>query len=359
MMMRPTETIKATLSADTTASSAGKQLMILADPENEGYETAWEQMLSSMEHKTDNEEDLLAWQLEMGLIDMPVPKNDNEKNKFQVLVFKDHMLTFPELFMQVAVLGPPEDAKGFPALFSRARCEAASCLEDADIAVFTGGPDVCPAYYGEDPVPSFFGNDDRDYGDIKAYLQCVEQGIPMIGVCRGAQFLAAMNQYKLVQDLNNHTTDHRMWDVRGHFYLDKISSLHHQSVIPGPGMDVLATATESTYKTLNPGTTLEKSKTGANKWAPDIEAYFIRKTCCLGVQGHPEYKNYNAYAKWFLELINEFVSLNEDVDWENGRRRVKQEFRDEIALITNTSAAKTKKPRVKDTLTINASEKEG
>lgn len=326
----------------TTDTSSGRSL-ILADPTALPYETAWETMLRNMEQQKDDD-DLLAWQLEQGLIDMHPTTNTNDEKKFQALVFKDHLLKFPELYLQVAIIGPGLDARGFPALFARAFCEGASSLEDADLAVFTGGPDVDPAYYGEEKISNYYGNEERDFEDINAYMTCLEQGIPMLGVCRGAQFLAAMNQYKLVQDLDNHQTDHKIWDVRGHFYLDKVSSLHHQSVIPGPGMDVLATATESTVKVLNPKIKLEKSKTQANFWSPDVEAFFIRSTCCIGIQGHPEYKNYNAFSKWSMELVQEFVNLNEDVDWENSRRRLKKEFRDEIALINGV------KPKAKPKL---------
>lgn len=252
------------------------------------------------------------------------PANDPPDRK--VILFRDHKLAFPELALKVCVLGPPEDTRGFPALFARALCEKANEPTEADLVVFTGGPDVDPAYYGKSPVASFYGSERRDAEDISHYLTCLYAGIPMLGICRGAQFLAAMNGYSLVQDMDNHNTDHQMYDKVHGTMIEKVSSRHHQAVIPGPGMDVIATAFKSTYKELAPDKMLRKEPNKGVLWPPDTEAFFIRDTCCIGIQGHPEYKGYNKFAQWSLEVIDEYVIMNEDVTWVDNFRRLRPEF---------------------------------
>lgn len=252
-----------------------------------------------------------------GSIDGP-PDNGGRK----VRIFRDHVLDYPELWMSVLVVGPPEDTRGFGHLFSRASCRKAQSIDDADLVVFTGGPDVDPALYGETPHDSCYIDVDRDAADIGVYLACLEQGIAMSGVCRGAQFLAVMNGFGLYQDIDGHQSDHAMYDHHGKINLDRVSSKHHQCVRPGQGMELIAWSNVSSKKYLSPTKFIEA------KASPllDVEAYFLRETCCFGVQGHPEYKGYNAFAKWYLEKIYHLIYVNPDFNWENERLRMKPDL---------------------------------
>jgi gamma-glutamyl-gamma-aminobutyrate hydrolase PuuD len=237
----------------------------------------------------------------------------------RVLVVRDHGLEFPDLNLRVALVGPPQDCKGFAALFSRAYCTGADSIEDADLVVFTGGPDVDPAYYGETRHCMTYVDEERDFEDLTAYMTCYENGIPMVGVCRGAQFGAVMEGAKLYQHIDGHNGDHSMWDCRQKIHLDKISSVHHQSVIPCEHMEIIAWSHKSVTRWKNDTLKMEGK-------IADVEAFFCRRSCFFGVQGHPEYKDYNAYSKWFLDYINELVILNEDIDWINNRRRLKPDY---------------------------------
>ena len=146
----------------------------------------------------------------------------------------------------------------------------------------------------------------------------------MAGVCRGAQFLAVMNGYKLYQHIDNHQGDHHMWDCRERVMYERISSVHHQAVIPGVGMEIIATAHKSMVR-YRDALTYQKSAT--NPFV-DVEAYYIRDTGCFGVQGHPEYKTYNAFAKWYLDMIYELFCVNPDFEWrkDSQRLRLKQDI---------------------------------
>lgn len=238
-----------------------------------------------------------------------------------ILVFRDHELTFPDLWLAVYVTGPPEDTKGFPQLFARASCYEATSIADADLVVFTGGPDVDPEYYGETRHPSCYTDEERDYDDIATYLTCLDEGIPMTGICRGAQFLAVMNGYKLYQHIDGHHGEHHFWDTKEKVMIQRCSSVHHQSVIPGPGMEILGVAHKSYEKWKNDKDVINTQSPGT-----DLEAFFLRDTCCICVQGHPEYRDYNAFAQWYIKTLYEYVNINPDLEWQDNCMRMKKDL---------------------------------
>lgn len=245
----------------------------------------------------------------------------------KVLIFKDHALEYPSLFMKVRVLGPPEDTRGFARLFGLADCQMANSLDDADLVVFTGGPDVDPFYYGEVPLEGYhWGDEGRDAADIGAYLHCLDAGIPMTGICRGAQFLAVMNGAKLWQHIDGHNGGHAMWDVKCSQRLMNVSSVHHQAVMQGAeGMELIAIDPRPVDRW-----TASKKGEPIHSKGSIVEAFFFRETCCIGVQGHPEYADYNRYSQWYLELLDEYININVDLELvgegDAARRRMKSDL---------------------------------
>lgn len=206
-------------------------------------------------------------------------------------------------------------------MFARAQCRRAPSVLEADLVVFSGGSDVDPQLYGEKAHKSTYHNTKRDDQDMRLYLMCLEHGIPMFGVCRGAQFLHVMNGGKLFQDVDGHNGDHAIWDLMNKKRIEKISSVHHQMVMPNRanGMEIIATAAQSKERWAND----KNCFTGDHL---DIEAFFYRDTCCIGVQGHPEYEGYHYFTKWCLDLLNELVFCNPDLEWrKDGSLRMKED----------------------------------
>jgi gamma-glutamyl-gamma-aminobutyrate hydrolase PuuD len=238
-----------------------------------------------------------------------------------VSVIKDTSLEFPELYMEVFF---PEEFSGsaFAEMFARAKCTRSMDPNKADLVVFTGGADVDPAYYmepGQRRHPEVRCNKDRDERDIKMYLHCLSEGIPMLGVCRGAQFIHVMNGGKLYQHVTNHKGNHSMLDVRTHTFIQTVSSTHHQACIPNNRMEILGTTDQRSEKWID-ATSLEKTKTR------DLEAFFYRDICALGVQGHPEYKGYHQYTQWVLTQIQEMIIGCPDVTPVDRYYRVKKDL---------------------------------
>ena len=260
--------------------------------------------------------------------DLMPPGATSHDAKRRITVMPDHKLNFPELFLDVFIAGPQWERAMFSTMFARARCTLAETPDSADLIVFTGGPDVDPTFYGQEKHRSTQIDPARDMLDLGLYATAMEAGIPMFGVCRGAQFLHVMNGGKLYQDIDHHNGNHPILDLKSRNIIEKTSSVHHQSCMSNVdgGMEILATTSKSRNRALDHIRTEVGTKA-------DIEAYFYRETCCLGVQGHPEYQGYNAYTEWCLKQIENFIVLNPDVDWEGGHRRVKKDIREQRSSI--------------------------
>lgn len=277
----------------------------------------------------------------------PNPANSNvvelfDKEKSHLVnVMADHLLVFPDLYLSVFIVGDEIEQRAFAPMFARSVCHRAKTMREADVVVFTGGPDVDPQLYGERPHKTTRCDEDRDNNDITAYFEAYGQGIPMFGVCRGAQFLHVMNGGKLYQDVENHQGTHKLFDPHTKECIERVSSVHHQAVIPSVGMQIVATAigANCNRRALNPTVEI----TGSNI---DVEAFFYPETLCFGVQGHPEYSGYNAYTKWCLEKLNEFFIINPDVEWDGSRRRLKKEILDQRDIRIKKQVKAAKKPQI-------------
>ena len=101
-------------------------------------------------------------------------------------------------------------------MFFDAGFRGAKNVQDAHIVCFTGGEDVNPELYGEKPLKGTHFSRDRDGVEAYYYGEALSAGKPMVGICRGGQFLNVMNEGKLWQDVNNHGVyqGHAVTDIR-------------------------------------------------------------------------------------------------------------------------------------------------
>lgn len=111
------------------------------------------------------------------------------------------------------------------------------------VLVLEGGEDIHPSIYNERITYSHCGKQpsERDRKEIKAFEQAVKLSVPIFGICRGHQMVAALRGGSLYQDIcielgaYEHETDHR---VKVGSFLEKFynrdvveqNSLHHQAV---------------------------------------------------------------------------------------------------------------------------------
>ncbi len=78
--------------------------------------------------------------------------------------------------------------------------ESAGAVDRVDAVVLSGGPDVDPSRYGTPPHPlTGAPRPERDAAEVAVLQRALERGIPVLGVCRGAQLLNVALGGTLVQ----------------------------------------------------------------------------------------------------------------------------------------------------------------
>lgn len=190
-------------------------------------------------------------------------------------------------------------------------CDGAKGLDDADFVLFTGGEDVTPQLYGEVALPKTNYNRIRDEKEKAIYDECVARGIPMVGICRGGQFLNVMNGGKMWQHVTCHCGNHLARIEVPPFHNDKrrtieVTSTHHQMMIPTDDAIILATACEALEKIA-----VGYEKIGKNEDDPDIEVVFYDDTKSLCFQPHPEFGSAPAdCVDFFEECLDNWIYPN-------------------------------------------------
>jgi putative glutamine amidotransferase len=170
-------------------------------------------------------------------------------------------------------------------------------LSGVDGLLLTGGDDVAPPIYGEQPHATITdaepGRDEFEIGLVKAAR---ERGVPIFAICRGVQVLNVACGGTLVQDIpsqvkgalthdlpvppnQSYSLAHEIWLEKDSLLSNlmrerlsdtdacEVNSRHHQAVKDlAPGFRVCATAPDGVIEAIE-----------------DPEKPF-----CLGVQWHPE-----------------------------------------------------------------------
>lgn len=152
-------------------------------------------------------------------------------------------------------------AGGIPVLIPTLKTpeQAQKVLSKIDGIVFSGGEDVSPAWYGEEPVNETVEvNPVRDRSDSLLARAALQSGKPILAICRGSQLLNVILGGSLYQDipsqlpqaLSHRGADHMIGLEKDGFLARiygtdslKVNSSHHQSVKdPAPGIKVIARA---------------------------------------------------------------------------------------------------------------------
>lgn len=179
-------------------------------------------------------------------------------------------------------------------------------VEKVDGIILSGGHDVNPYYYGEDPmlkIGELFPK--RDVFDMELYKTAIELKKPIFGICRGYQIINVINGGTLYQDLsyadfvkikhdqvdNPTQATHFVELEEGTFLKNilgekyKVNSFHHQILKDvAPGFKVVAKSSDGVIESIEKIT----------------EDNFV-----IGVQWHPEMLS--ASNEKSQEIFNEFV----------------------------------------------------
>ena len=127
---------------------------------------------------------------------------------------------------------------------------------DMDGLLLSGGADVDPARYGEEPAGARAVEPERDELEDQALRAALGAGVPVLGVCRGLQAINVFSGGSLVQHLGGHESEaypspavtrhrldlapgSRLATILGASDELEVNSYHHQAIRPqdlAPGL---------------------------------------------------------------------------------------------------------------------------
>lgn len=179
-----------------------------------------------------------------------------------------------------------------------------------DALVIWGGEDISPSLYGDSLSSANWADDkpsERDWLEKSSMEECISRGIPIIGVCRGAQLACAVAGGRLIQHVNNHGRSH---DIKT--FDDKViqtSSVHHQMMYP---YDVDHKLIAWAEKPRSRGCYIIGNDTSdpLMEDKPEAEIVWFPKIKALAIQGHPEFhadpKN-DPFVQYCMGLVRKFL----------------------------------------------------
>lgn len=194
-------------------------------------------------------------------------------------------------------------------LFIKAGFKIVNTPEIANLAVFTGGADVTASLYGDSQHP-FTDNDVyRDAREATLFHYLKSRKVPMVGICRGGQFLNVMSGGRMYQHVSKHTMAHEIIDARSGETL-LVSSTHHQMMFPGEKAEVIAFSNLGGSREWYDGSVFKREVSET-----DYEVLFYEETKSLCFQPHPEFSSeqYVRMQEYFFSLVNEFLFAKEVV----------------------------------------------
>jgi len=111
--------------------------------------------------------------------------------------------TQTEMTLGLAYMRAIERAGGLPVALPPLKNENVDpLLDQLSGLLLTGGPDLDPACYGAEPHPELGPIDhDVDVFEVALCRQADRRGMPILGICRGAQVLNVARQGSLIQHL--------------------------------------------------------------------------------------------------------------------------------------------------------------
>jgi len=217
------------------------------------------------------------------------------------------------------ILGYMPDGTGtvfpFNQTFNNGQDILRSGFDGVDALVLWGGEDIHPSYYNERPhkyTQNKHGKSQRDINEWKAMKYAQINKIPIIGVCRGAQFLCVFSGGSLIQHVTGHVGGGRhniMFADRNDVMVT--TSCHHQMMYPWKtDYQLLAWATMRLSDCYE-GEDEKEVVNMANKFEPEV--IYFPKTRGLAIQGHPEWmEDSDPFVLYCNQMVQELLLRKEE-----------------------------------------------
>ena len=182
-----------------------------------------------------------------------------------------------------------------------------------DLLCFGGGMDIHPSLYFHrnvasdcEDVPSF-----RDLFEIEVWKLCQKYSVPVLGICRGSQFVCAMSGGELIQDIGyGHDMNHKLTLDDGREI--PMTTTHHQMMWPNKSKNYMLIAWKDNKRSPDQYN-YDHSKIKDPDFSKEPEIVYFSKTNVLAVQGHPEYyPDMNcASVTYIRELVTKYLGVEE------------------------------------------------
>lgn len=173
------------------------------------------------------------------------------------------------------------------------------------LILFGGGEDISPTLYNEKAskyTQSKHMLSDRDRLEANIFMLAHGRNVPMLGICRGAQLLCALNGGKVVQHVTGHHGLHLI--TTNEKEVIPTSSVHHQMMYPfniEHKMLAWCTKPKSNEYVMNDNSVLKEVPC-------EPEVVFFPESKSLGIQGHPEYMSEEtAFVKYTQKLVRKYL----------------------------------------------------
>ena len=161
-------------------------------------------------------------------------------------------------------------------------------IKSCDGFIISGGDDLDPSFYGEANISCETTLKEIDLLDQRIVNYCIDNKVPLLGICRGMQAINVFLGGSLYQDIPNHKDI--IHNVKG---LDplfedsfKINSMHHQAIKDlAKGLKVIAICVKD-------GT---------------IEAVIHDNLPIIGCQWHPEQMADSISSKALINKFKEYL----------------------------------------------------
>lgn len=182
--------------------------------------------------------------------------------------------------------------------------EIEELLDTVDAVLISGGQDMDPAIYGQDNTTSWKVARASDDFDIALTRAAIARGLPILGVCRGAQVLNVAMGGDLRQEIQDegsepHPTYPEMRpEPRSHRHTVEVEDGTRLAGIYGPGPLVVNSLHHQAIGRVAPGLVVAAS-------APDgvVEAVEGESIDALAVQWHPEMLHSENGDALFADLV--------------------------------------------------------
>ena len=195
-----------------------------------------------------------------------------------------------------------EDAGGIPVIVPiiNKSANVISIAQFADGFLFSGGDDIRPEYYGEEPLLNLeISPDERTDFEIALFREVLRLQKPVLGICLGAQLINVALGGTLYQDIPTQTQDsldHRsshtvsikdgtlLCGILGRTKDISVISVHHQAIkLFGKDLIISAVSADSVAEAI------------------EMRDYPF----CIGVQWHPEREPEDEYTKRLFKIFVE------------------------------------------------------